>query len=150
MDMSSQEFWDIAQIPLVTRYYASPGLSKFSLPSVDEERIPPKHVEIADEEEVELELYELQSRINFCQYLLETPETVTLETYDRLIMQVNYSISDVEKALRDQEPDEIIAVVREPFGWCLHHVEPYGNNREGSRVRGVLYFSVSGRNQIEH
>ncbi len=102
--------------------------------------LPHKHVEIAKEEDVELELYELQSHINFCQYLLETPEIAMIETYNRLIMQVNYSISDAGKALREQKPDERIVVVREPFYWRLHRVEAYSSNRKGSRARGVLYF----------
>ena len=113
---------------------------KWWRPSVDVRRIPSEHVKIAKEEDVELELYELQSHINFCQYLLETPKTANIETYDRLIMQVNYSISDVEEALRDQKQDEIIVIVREPFGWRLHCVMPYGNNKKGSRIRGVLFF----------
>ncbi len=132
-----QEFWDIAQIPWEAIDTIAP---KWWFPSVDERRISPKHVEIAKEEDVELELYELQSHINFCQYLLETPKTATIETYDRLIMQVNYTISDAVKALQNQKPDEVIIIVREPFYWRQHHVEPYGNNRQGSRVRGVLYF----------
>lgn len=135
-----QEFWDIAQIPWVTIYYVDPPLGKRSFPSVGEKSIPPKHVEIAKEEDVELELYELQSRINFCQYLLETPRNIAIETYDRLIMQVNYSISNAGKALRDQKPDEIIVIVREPFGCRLHCVEPYGKDMKESRIRGVLYF----------
>ncbi len=132
-----QEFWDIAQIPWEAIDTIAP---KWWLPSVDERRIPHKHVEIAKEEDVELELYELQSHINFCQYLLETPEIAMIETYNRLIMQVNYSISDAGKALREQKPDERIVVVREPFYWRLHRVEAYSSNRKGSRARGVLYF----------
>lgn len=67
-----------------------------------------------------------------------------IETYDRLIMQANYSTSDVEKVLRDQEPDEIIVIVREPFGCVLHHVEPYSNNRHGSRVCGGGHIKFCG------
>jgi hypothetical protein len=91
------------------------------------------------------------SRINFCQYLLETPATASIETYDRLIMQVNYSTSDVEKALRDQEPDEIIVVVQEPFGCVMHCVVPYKDEAvsdgdgyvKEAEARGVLYFKAN-------
>lgn len=104
------------------------------------------------------EIQELKTRLNFCQYLWETPEAMPVRTFDRLQAQDNAMRSESAALLRLH--GEHIAIIEEPFfmdviGGCIRQYTPEDRTKiravgnppvhPDPRVIGVLFFLGSTR-----